>query len=170
MAIEVTPSVSPKIATEILYYEWTCCINTYGGEHPITKGIERLLKYMQDDYEYELLSGKLWQITDTPRKAINDILKELPNDVLDYTLCRDPSYIHSVLEAARLEREREIKRCERIEVGIRHEIEENPSDPDLYNQLRLALWLLGRYKEATAAFKKAKELGWNYDSTLLVAL
>ncbi len=170
MKIGATPSVVSRIATEVIYYEWTCCLNTLGPDHALTNGLERLMKYFQEEYEQELLEGKLWRVKDTPRAAINAALKTLPPEVLEYTLCRDPQYIHDILESVRADREEEIKRYKMIEKQLRKEIDESPESPDLHNQLRLTLWLLDRYRDATDAFKKAKELGWSPDSSLVVAL
>ncbi|MHA1770844.1 MAG: tetratricopeptide repeat protein [Candidatus Thorarchaeota archaeon] len=170
MAIEATPSVVSRIATEILYYEWTCCLNTLGSDHSITQGLDSLIKFMQEEYEQELLEGRLWRAADTPRAAIKAILKTLPKEVLEYTLCRDHHYVHDVLESTRTERVKEIERYTKIEERLQEEMEQSPDDPDLYNQLRLTLWMLGRYREASDAFKKAKALGWTPENSLLVAI
>ncbi|MHA1248012.1 MAG: hypothetical protein ACTSPE_11850 [Candidatus Thorarchaeota archaeon] len=170
MAIEATPTVVQKIGTEVIYFEWTCCREIFGDNHPVTVGLDMLLKFMQEDYERFLLEGELWRTADTPRAAINKFLKTLPPEVLDHELCRESEYIHSVLEAARQERLREIRRCKQIEKGLRAELKQSPDDPDLHNQLRLVLWLLGEYREASQEFKTAKKLGWAPDKSVLVAL
>jgi len=56
-----------------------------------------------------------------------------------------------------------------MEKGLSAELEEKPDDPELWNQLRLILWILGRYDEASYVFKKARKLGWDKKKPKTVA-
>jgi cytochrome c-type biogenesis protein CcmH/NrfG len=57
-----------------------------------------------------------------------------------------------------------------MERGIRKDLEKSPKDPELWNQLRLVLWVLGNYEDASDAFKKAKKLGWDKTTSKTVGL
>ncbi|MGD9381377.1 MAG: hypothetical protein PVI03_02940, partial [Candidatus Thorarchaeota archaeon] len=87
-----------------------------------------------------------------------------------YQFVRSSDHIHQVLEAAKKERKREIKTFKQIEKGVRREIKADPENPDLWNKLRLLLWILGKHKESSEAFKKAKKLGWDSATSDFVAL
>lgn len=50
------------------------------------------------------------------------------------------------------------------------ELEKKPKDPELWNQIRLASWILGKHEESSVAFKKAKKLGWDKKKSKTVAI
>ena len=97
---------------------------------------------------------------DTPNAIVNSFLKETPIEFQSYTLERTGEFINGVLQAAQSVNHKDLVRYKLIEEKLRKRIEENTSDPDLWNELRLVLWIHGRYEEASDAFKKAKKLGW----------
>jgi hypothetical protein len=165
-----TPSSLYKIGTEVVYYEWTCCKDNLGEGSSVTNGLSVLLEFTHGDFEHELILGELWKTTDTPRTAIAQFEKKLPQEVLDYVLGRPADYIQNVLQSAYEQQLHDVKDYERLEEGVRSEIKDSPNDPDLYNKLRLLLWVLGRYKESSQAFRVAKKLGWNPETSKLVAL
>ncbi len=169
-SIDPTPSVLDRVASEVIYFQWSCCKTDFGDQNPVTDGLSRLLAFMQGGYEQLLVNGELWRANDTPRAALNQIEKALPPEMMDYVLGRPGAYIHSVLDSAYAERQQEVMNYERLEKGIRSEIEKSPEDPDLYNKLRLLLWILGRHRESSEAFKTAKKLGWKPEASRLVTI
>ncbi len=125
---------------------------------------------MQNGYEAQLVRGEFWRAADTPNAALNTFLKTRPDDFLNYVYERPPEYIHGVLvEAAKL-RVKEIKKYRKIMKGLRKMIKESHEDSDLWNQLRLVLWIIEDYKDASSAFKNAQKFGWSSEETSLVAM
>ncbi len=167
--IDPTPSVAYKVGTEILYYECTLCSTGLGDAHPVTAGLSQILDFLQHGYEQMLVRGDMHRTRDTPASAINELMKKMPPEALEYILERPGDYVYGVLESARQERLNEIERYKQIETGVRREVEQSPEDPDVYNKLRLLLWVLGRHKEAAEAFQTAKKLGWDSATSDLVA-
>jgi hypothetical protein len=168
--IGCTPRVLDNIGREVVYFEWTQAQHLLGEDHPVTSHLEILLKFMQGGCEKKLVDGDLWRAADTPQAAINSALKGAPSEFLSYQFVRSSDYIHSVLETAKKERKREIKAFKQIEKGVRREIKADPENPDLWNKLRLLLWIIGKHKESSEAFKKAKKLGWDSATSAFVAL
>ncbi len=170
MTIQATPGVIQRLGSEVIYAEWKFAQEQFGPDSPITQGLAKALSFMEKEYERMLLEGEISSPTDTPRAALQKLLKSLPKEAKDHVLVRDPAYIHQVLEEVLEDRLRELERCSQIEAGLRREVEENPDDPDLYNQLRVVLWLKGDFEESSKVFARARELGWSPDRSALVAL
>jgi tetratricopeptide (TPR) repeat protein len=168
--INPTPNILRRIGTEIIYYEWTSADRLLGSDHPVTVNFSELLEYTENGYEQELVQGKLWRIKDTPRSALNDFLTGRPKEFLSYILDRPTSYVKQVLESAIEESKTEMKQLKKYEKVVRQLIKQNPDAPDSWNRLRLVLWLMGKYREATKAYRKAKELGWDPTTSKLVAV
>jgi tetratricopeptide (TPR) repeat protein len=168
--VEPSPSVLSKVGTELIYYEWNCCGQTLGVEHPVTKHLGELLKFAQTDYEEKLVQGELWRAKDTPRAALNDFLRERPEEFMDHILDRPVEYIRGLLQTAASARKDEIKQYKKLEKSIRSEIKEDPENPELWNKLRLVLWIVGKYSESSEAFQTARKLGWSSEESALVAL
>jgi len=168
--MKLTPSGLYTIGTEVVYYEWQKASDNLGNDDPIVVYLEELLNFMQTDYERRLIDGDLRREKDTPGATINSFLKETPMEFQSYALERPGVFISGVLRAAQVINKREIERYERIEKGLSVDLEESPGDPELWNQLRLALWILGRYDEASFAFKQAKKLGWDKKKSRTVAV
>jgi tetratricopeptide (TPR) repeat protein len=168
--LKLTPSTLYTIGTEILYYEWTEALEDLGKNDEVTVYLEELLNFMQTDYERRLLQGELRREKDTPNEAINSFIKETPIEFQSYVLKRPGPFIQGVLQAMYTRSEREIERHRRAEQGIRRDLEKNPKDAELWNQLRLTLWVLGKYDEASEAYKKAKKLGWEKSKSRTVGI
>jgi tetratricopeptide (TPR) repeat protein len=168
--IEPSPSVLSKIGTELIYYEWNCCGQALGADHPVTKHLEELLKFTQADYEAKLVQGELWRAKDTPRAALNDFLRERPQEFMNHTLDRPVEYIRGLLQSAASARKDEKKQYRKLEKAVRKEIKEDSENPELWNKLRLVLWIVGKYSESSEAFQTARKLGWSSEESALVAL
>ena len=168
--LRLTPSTLYIIGTEIIYYELTLAQNNLGSDDPITIHMEELLNYMQHEYERQLLTGELRREEDTPRSAINVFLKETPLEFQSYVLDRSGEFIQGVLRAAHSQSQREIKRLNRIEVGLRKDLEKDKGNPDLWFSLHLVLWITGRYEEASEAFKKARKYGWDKKKSKIIGI
>ena len=168
--INPTPNILRTIGTEVIYYEWTSADRLLGSDHPVTVNFSELLEYTENGYEQELVQGKLWRIKDTPKASINSFLTGRPNEFLTYTFDRPADYIKQVLDSAVEESEKEQKQLERYEKVIREAIKQNQEDPDSWNRLRVVLWLMGKYKEATEAYREARKLGWDPEKSKLVAV
>jgi tetratricopeptide (TPR) repeat protein len=168
--MKLTPSGLYAIGTEVVYHEWQKAIDNLGENDPVVVHLEELLNFMQTDYERRLVEGDLRREKDTPGATINSFLKETPLEFQSYVLQRSGEFISGVLRAAQVINKREIERYDRIENRLSAELEENPDNPELWNQLRLALWILGRYDEASFAFKQAKKLGWDKGKSRTVAV
>lgn len=168
--IGCTPSVLDIVGREVVYFEWTQARDNLGPDHPVTAQMESLLEFMRGGCEKMLIEGELYRAADTPTAAINSAIKGAPKEFLSYRLIRSSEHIKKALEQAMDERKREKKKYKEIEKGVRAEIKSNPDNPDLWNQLRLLLWLAGKYKDSSEAFKKAKKLGWSSEDSDYVAL
>ncbi|MHA2069336.1 MAG: hypothetical protein ACXABY_33670 [Candidatus Thorarchaeota archaeon] len=168
--IGCTPRVLDNLGREIVYYEWSQAQHLLGEDHPVTLHLETLLEFMQGGCEKQLVNGELWRAADTPQAALNTAIRGAPAEFLSYQFVRPSDHIHGVLAAAKKERKIELKTYKQIEKGVRKEIKEDPENPDLWNKLRLLLWILGKHKESSEAFKKAKQLGWDSSTSAFVAL
>lgn len=168
--IGCTPRVLDNIGRELVYFEWSQAQHLLGEDHPVTLHLKTLLDFMQGGCENQLVAGELWRAADTPQAALNNAIKGAPGEFLSYQFVRSPELIHGILEAAEKERKMEIKTFKQIEKGVRQEIKADPENPDLWNKLRLLLWILGKHKESSEAFKKAKQLGWDSSTSAFVAL
>jgi hypothetical protein len=165
-----SPSMLCEIGSKLVYYEWSCCEHLLGNDHPVTVHLGETLEFMEHGFERNLVKGELWRVKDTPQAAINDFLKGRPAEFLNYTLERPVEYIRGLLESIALARQEEIKYYKQMEAGVRQEIEADSKNPQLWNKLRLLLWIVGKYSEASEAFKTAKSLGWTKETSAIVAL
>ncbi|MGY5877264.1 MAG: hypothetical protein RTU30_16045 [Candidatus Thorarchaeota archaeon] len=168
--LRLTPSLLYTVGSEIIYFEWKQAKQEFGDDDPITIHLEELLNYMQTEYEEQLIEGELRREKDTPSYALNSFLKETPIEFQSYVLERSGDYIGGVLRAAQANNDREFARLTKVEEGLRVELKKSPNDPELWNQLRLVLWILGKYDEASDAYKKAKKLGWEKSKSKTVAI
>jgi tetratricopeptide (TPR) repeat protein len=168
--IDPTPSVTYRIGSELVYYEWNCCIREKGPESDVTVGLGTLLNFMQYDYERQVLEGDLYKTTDTTGAAMNRAVKQLSKEALAHVFSRPPKYIHGVLLTAKKLRKIEAKRYKSMLKSAKAETKAHPEDPNAWYKLRLLLWIIGKYKEASEAFRKAKKLGWDTSITSVVAL
>ena len=165
-----SPGLLCEIGSKLIYFEWSSCENLLGTDHPVTVHLREALDFMEHGYERLLVEGELWRIKDTPQTAINNFLKGRPTEFLDYPLDRPVEYIRSLLESVAAARQEEVKHYKQMEAGIRQEIEADSKNPQLWNKLRLLLWMIGDYNEASEAFKTAKSLGWSKEKSAIVAL
>lgn len=168
--VNPSPNVMRKIGTELVYFEWNCCRESLGDNHTITKHLGELLEFMQDEYEYKLVQGELWRSKDTPRSAINDFVRDCPDEFMEHTLDRSVEYVQSLLESAAELGKNERKQYKKMEKAVRAEIKDDPENPELWNKLRLLLWMIGKHSEASEAFQTAKKLGWKSEESALVAI
>ena len=168
--LKLTPSTLYTVGTEIIYFEWTQAREELGEQDEITIHLEELMRFMQTDYERRLLQGELRREKDTPNEAINTFLKETPIEFQSYVLKRPGPFVQGVLQAMHTQSEREIARYKRTENGIRKELEEHPKDPELWNHLRLVLWIIGQYDDASDAYKRAKIFGWDKTKSKIVGI
>ncbi|UCE08988.1 MAG: hypothetical protein JSW61_08310 [Candidatus Thorarchaeota archaeon] len=167
--LKLTPNVLYTIGTEVVYFEWQEATKSLGDNDPVTIHLGELLNFMRSDYERRLLAGDLRREKDTPSATINMFLKDTPVEFQSYALIRSGEFISGVLRAAQVVNTREIERYERMEKQLSAQLKEKPDDPETWNQHRLVLWILGRYDEASSAFKRAKKLGWDRKKTRTVA-
>ncbi len=168
--IKPTPRPLYRVGNELFYYEHRTCAEQLGVDHPVTVGLAKILDFMTQEYENLLLRGEICRERDTPNAVLNQLLKQIPEEAKTYVINRPAQQIHQVLEIARKEREHEIEEYTRIEEQVRKEVEAAPDDPETFNKLRLILWILGRYKEASEAFQNAKRLGWDSSTSTLVSI
>ncbi|MFX0108166.1 MAG: hypothetical protein ACFE7R_07775 [Candidatus Hodarchaeota archaeon] len=168
--LDCTPSVLDTVGREIVYYEWSCANDQLGYDHPVTTSLSSLLEFMRGGYEKRLVEGELCRIKDTPSSAINEAVRGAPEEFLSYELLRPGDHIKWVLETVAKERINEKKQYKKIKKYVKNEIKGNPENPDLWNKLRILLWILGDYKGASEAFKEAKKLGWDVESSSIVAV
>lgn len=168
--IKLTPGALYTVGSEVIYHEWQRAIDDFGEDNSVAIHLEELLAFLQSDYERRLLEGELRRKTDTPTAAINSFLKDTSAEFQSYVLQRSGEFISGVLRAAQVVSQREIDRFERMEKRLSAELEEKPNDPELWNQLRLVLWVLGRHDEASFAYKEAKRLGWEKRKSRTVAI
>lgn len=165
-----TPSILGKIGSQLIYYEWTCCRNLLSDDHPVTSNLQDLLQFMEYGYEQLLVSGELWRVKDTPNAALNDFLKGRSKEFLEYTLEKPADHIRDLLETAAKNRQDELKQFKKLAKLVKKEIKEDKENPDLWNKLRLVLWMAEEYTESSEAFKTARDLGWSPETSALVAI
>jgi hypothetical protein len=168
--LDATPSVTYDVGSELIYRELEWCRKTLGNDHPVTENLTALMQFMQHDYESQLVTGELWRPKDTPKSAINTFLKDKPEEFLDYPIGILSDQIQDCLKKADESRRREKKQYKKLEKRVRAEIKADKENPDLWNKLRVLLWILGKHSESSEAFKTAKNLGWSIDSSTLVAI
>jgi hypothetical protein len=165
-----TPGMLYIIGSEIIYYEWAQAENSLGPNDPVTIHLGELLEFLQSGYEKRLIQGELRRKSDTANATINTFLKETPIEFQSYTFERPGDFVQGVLKASLAQKRREIIRYERILEGVKRDLEKIPNDPNLWNMMRLSLWVLGRYDEANVAAKKAEKLGWNPKQSKIVGV
>ncbi|TFG26656.1 hypothetical protein EU527_19480 [Candidatus Thorarchaeota archaeon] len=168
--LRLTPSTLDIIGTEIVYFEFIKAQENLGEEDPVTIHMDELLNYMQHEYERQLLAGEIRREEDTPSTALNTFLKETPLEFRSYVLERPGDFIRGVLHAANTQSQREMIRLEKIEVGLRKDLEKKPENPDLWFNLHLVLWITGRHEDASKAFKKAKKNGWDKKKSKIIGI
>jgi hypothetical protein len=168
--IEATPRITYDVGSELVYRELDWCQKTLSADHEITSNLRELMEFMQSGYEKQLVTGELWRVKDTPKAAINRFMKERSEAFLKYPVGILSDQIHLILKKAQASRKLEIKEHKKLVKNIRKEIKEDKKDPNLWNKLRLVLWIIGKYNESSEAFKTAKKLGWTIESSTLVAL
>ena len=169
-SIDATPSVLYDVGSELVYRELDWCRKTLGDDHLVTKNLTALMDFMQSGYERQLVTGELGGAKDTPKSAINAVMREMPNEFLAHPIGILSDQIELTLKKAEECRREEKKHYKSLEKRIRAEIKADKKNADLWNQLRLLLWILGKYPEASEAFKTAKELGWSPERSNLVAI
>ncbi len=168
--IEATPTVTYQVACDIFYYELRCCRDELGDDATISQDLQHIIDFMQNDYEHMLVTAKLHEARHKPKAAIENLENGLSDETKNYQLIHSSDQVWRALQSAQEARMREIKQYKMMEKGIRKQIEEEPKDPDLYNQLRLLLWIQGRYRAAKNAYVKATKWGWTPETSKLVAL
>jgi tetratricopeptide (TPR) repeat protein len=168
--IGCTPRVLDTVGREVVYFEWSQAQEILGEDHPVTTNLAALLEFMRGGCEKLLIDGELWRAADTPNAAMNQAIKGAPKEFLSYQLLRSANHIRFVLDSVAKERSQEMKEYKKMEKFVRRELKSDPDNPDLWNKMRLLLWILGRYKESSEAFKKAKKLGWDKSTSHFVAI
>jgi len=168
--IDATPSIAYDIGNQLIYYQWTCCGQTLGSDHPITSYFKEFLDFLQNEYESMLVRGDFWRTNDTPNSAFNQFLKDKPDEFINYELERSPEYIYALLSASSKRRNDEIKKHKAIKKNLKNLLKDNPEDADLWNEFRLVLWIIGEYKESSSAFKNARDHGWTGSVSTVVGL
>ncbi len=168
--IDATPSIAYDIGNQLVYYQWTCCSQSLGTDHTITAYFKEFLDFLQAEYENMLVRGDFWRTNDTPNAAFNQFLKEKPDAFLDFEFERSSEYIYDLLIKASEGKKSEIKKYKLVKKNVKKLIKDNPEDADLWNELRLVLWILGDYKEASLAFKTARDHGWTGTVSSVVGL
>ncbi len=168
--IGATPSVTYDVGANLVYFEYDRCQRARGPDDPVTENMKEFLDFLQHEYERQLLQGEIYKTADTPRAAFTRFAKGRPDEFLNYTFNRPPEYIYDVLTKAQKARQKEIEQYSKFEAAAKAETEAEPDDPDAWYKLRLLLWIIGKYKEASQAFQKAKSLGWEPDRTPVVAI
>ena len=169
-SIDATPSVLYDVGSELIYRELDWCRKTLGDDHLVTKNLMALMDFMQSGYEHQLVIGELCGVKDTPKSAINAVMREMPKEFLGHPIGLLSDQIELILKKADESRREEKKRYKGLVKRIRAEIKADKKNPDLWNQLRVLLWIVGKYTEASEAFKTAKKLGWTAERSNLVAL
>ncbi|TFF92034.1 hypothetical protein EU545_02190 [Candidatus Thorarchaeota archaeon] len=168
--VNPSPNVMRQVGTELVYFEWSCCRQSLGDDHTVTKHLGELLEFMQKEYENQLIQGELWRSKDTPRSAINDFVRDRPDEFMEHVLDRSVEYIQRLLKSVAELRKKEKKQYKKLEKAVRAEIKEDPENPELWNKLRLLLWMVGKHSEASKAFRNARKLGWSSEKSELVAI
>ncbi|MFX1605434.1 MAG: hypothetical protein ACFFDD_05965 [Promethearchaeota archaeon] len=168
--LDATPSVLYDVGSELVYRELEWCRKTLGDDHLVTENLQALMDFMQNDYEKQLVTGDLWRVKDTPKSAINAFLRDRPKEFLNHPIGILSEQIQDCLKKADESRRQEKKQYKKLEKRVRAEIKDDKKNPDLWNKLRVLLWILGKHNESSEAFKTAKELGWSVESSTLVAI
>ena len=168
--LDATPSVLYDVGSELVYRELDWCKKTLGDDHLVTKNLIALMEFMQHDYENQLVTGELWRAKDTPKSAISAFMRDRPDEFIDHSIGILSEQIQEVLKKADETRRQEKKQYKKLEKSVRAEIKADKENPDLWNKLRLLLWILGKHTESSEAFKTAKELGWSVENSTLVAI
>ncbi len=168
--INPSPGIAYEIGNRLVYHAWDCCVQYYGSEYSLTKNFHELLIFLQEGYEAKLVQGEYWRATDTPSAAIIAFLKDRPKEFLDFQFDRSPEYIYNLLKEIKKMRSEEIKKYKKIEKNLKKMVKAEPEDANLWNQYRLALWIVEKYKESSTAFQTAMKLGWNAEQKSVVAL
>jgi len=168
--INPSPTIMYDIGSSLIYHEVCACENSIGEGECVTTEMKDLLQFMQNDYERDLLAGRLWRSRDTPRAAINNYMRDKPDEFLTHKLHAPNTKVKSILEDATKARKREKKKLTTFEKAVRKMTEESPKNPEVWNRLRLLLWLTGKHSEASVAFRTAKKLGWNPETSDLVGI
>jgi len=159
--LKLTPNSLYIVGNEVLYFEWTEAAKNLGEEDPITAYLQELLSFMESEYEDRLVDGDIRREDDTIGATFTGYLKDTPPEFQSYSLERSGEYIRGVLMAAQSQSMRDIQRYDKIEQSLRKRLDSKPKDPDLWNELRIALWIQGKYDDASEAYKKAKKYGWD---------
>jgi hypothetical protein len=168
--INATPSVLYNVGSELVYRELDWCTKTLGENHPVTQNLVALMEFMQCDYESQLVTGKLYKVKDTPNSAINAFMRDRPAEFLNHPIGILSAQIQEVLKKAEESLRMEKKQYKKMESRVRSEIKTDKKNPDLWNKLRILLWIVGKYSESSEAFKTAKDLGWSVENSTLVAI
>jgi len=168
--IDATPSVLYEVGSELVYRELDWCRKTLGEDHLVTRNLQDLIQFMQNDYETQLVTGELWRVKDTPKAAINAFMRDRPEEFQSHCIGILSAQVQEVLKNADKSRREEKKAYKKLEKRVRAEIKADKKDPNLWNKLRVLLWILGKHAESSEAFKKAKELGWTIETSTLVAI
>ncbi|MHA1964194.1 MAG: hypothetical protein ACXACG_05615 [Candidatus Thorarchaeota archaeon] len=168
--LDATPSVLYNVGSELVYRELDWCRKTLGDDHLVTQNLVALMGFMQNDYETQLVTGELWRVKDTPKSAINAFMRDRPEEFLNHCIGILSAQIQEVLKNADESRRLEKKQYKKLEKRVRSEIKADKKNPNLWNKLRVLLWVLGKHNESSAAFKTAKDLGWSVESSTLVAI
>jgi len=168
--INPTPKITYDFGNRLVYNDWNACLQYWGHDHPMTKNFHEFLQFLQEGYEAQLVQGDFWRTSDTPSAAFNAFLKGRPKEFLDFQFSRTPEYIFSLLKEIKKLRSEEIKKYKKIEKKLKKMVKAEPENADLWNQYRLVLWIVEKYKESSDAFQQAKKLGWTNEQTSVVAL
>ena len=168
--ISPTPRALHKIGTELIYSEWNNTVTEFGSEHIISTNLNDLLQFTESDYEKMVLNGEFTTVKDTPSSVLNRFLKDRPSEFLEYVITRSPDYVYNMLKTASKLCKAEISQCKTIESRIRKQMKDEPKEFGYWNQLRILLWLQGKYKEAAEALREAKKLGWSPEKSEIVSI
>ena len=168
--IDATPSILYAVASELVYRELDWCRKTLGDDHLVTQNLQDLMQFMQQDYETQLVTGELWRVKDTPKSAINAFMRDRPEEFQKHCFGILSEQVQEVLKGADKSRREEKKQYKKLEKQVRLEIKADKKNPNLWNKLRVLLWILGKHAESSEAFKTAKELGWSVERSTLVAI
>ncbi|MBD3157643.1 MAG: hypothetical protein GF309_02535 [Candidatus Lokiarchaeota archaeon] len=168
--VEPTPGTVHRIGAELIYYEWTCCKRVRGEDDSLTKEFNELLDFFEEGYEEKLIKGELTENEETPTSVIDNLIDQLSSELANTTIGRSADYIYDLLVATHEARQDELEEYSKLEEVVRNEVEEHPEDPDAWNELRLVLWVLGKYDSAKKAMKNARKLGWDAETSEIVAL
>jgi len=168
--ISPTPRALHKVGAELIYSEWNTSVAAYGSDHIISRNLNDLLQFMETDYETIVLNGDLTTVKDTPSSVLTQFLKDRPTEFLEHKIGRSPDYVYNIIKVASKICKDEAAQCKSIESGIRKQMKDEPEDFGHWNQLRILLWLQGKYKEAAEALREAKKLGWAPEKSAIVSI